>query len=984
MLGINLSDVISTIESVSTQLIVLGVVLLAAVLVTVFVNRRTVPNEARRKLVHAQTWIVTAMAAIACVGSMCFGPLSTMLSLASGEGSLTEETVAETEQLAVDIESEGIVLLKNDDSTLPLSGKKVNVFGWASTNPIYGGTGSGSMNDQYETTSILQSLTSAGIEYNTELTDFYTAYRADRPSFNVFYQDWTLPEPPVANYSDELLTNAESYSGTAIIVLARSGGEGFDLPADMGSMGDYRQFGAGTSEAVDPGETTEAVASYTNNSADYDDFQAGEGYLELSETERQMIAMVAENFEDVIVVYNGANPINLDFVDSYDNVKSVLWVPPAGQTGFEALGSVLTGAVNPSGKTTDTFVADVSAAPWQNTFGQHSYTNMSEYEFDTGFGKQTYHVTPSFVNYSEGIYVGYKYYETAAAEGVIDYDSVVQYPFAYGLSYTTFSQKMGQVNYAADGTITVDVTVTNTGSVAGKEVVEVFYNPPYNNGGIEKSVANLLDFEKTKLLEPGESQTITFSFVDEDMASYDYKGLVAEGGAYVLEAGDYVISINAGSHEVLDQATLNVASTKIYNDENDGARSSDKVAATNEFDDITPEFEILSRADHFANAETALAEPSTEMPEKYKETFVCAANYQSVNDDSDTMPTTGADNGVQLYELYGLDYDDPKWDELLDELTVDEMGNLISMAGYSNSAIESIGKASQSDVDGPSTLNNNFTGVGSIGLPSGVTVANTFSKNLAYQFGEMIGTMAQEMNVTGWYAPAMNIHRTPYSGRNFEYFSEDGVLSGTMAAQQIAGAKSKGVYAFAKHFALNDQETNRCAMLCTWADEQTMREIYLKPFEMTVKDGGTTAIMTSFNYIGNTYSASHSELLNDVLRAEWGFEGMVETDYFGGFGYQIGDQAMRAGNDAMLATISGENVIKDTTSATSVSAMRTASHNILYTAVNSWMYANGPVRVETPIWKYIYWGVTGVAAVGLVVAEVLSVRRFSRRIIAEA
>lgn len=457
------------------------------------------------------------------------------------------------------------------------------------------------------------------------------------------------------------------------------------------------------------------------------------------------------------------------------------------------------------------------------------------------------------------------------------------------------------------------------------------------------------------------------------MASYDAQA----AQAYVLEAGDYVVSVNGSSHEALDEQVVTVDETRVYSD--DEHRSSDASEVTNQFDDIAPDFETLSRADGFANYSGVTATPTTySMTEEQKSTFINASNFEIVNDDSDVMPTTGADTGVELYELYGKSYDDPMWDELLDQLTVDEMNQLIAFGGYGTAAVESIGKPRQSDVDGPSTLNNNFTGVGSIGLPSGVSVANTFNTDLARQFGEAIGDLAHEMDVTGWYAPAMNIHRTPYAGRNFEYFSEDAVLSGLMAAEQVAGARSKGVYAFIKHFALNDQETNRVAMLSTWADEQTMREIYLKPFEIAVKDGGATAVMGAFNYIGNRWASANENLLQNVLRGEWGFEGFVLTDYFGGFGYQVGDQAMRAGTDSMLATIEGANVIMDR-SATSVTAMRQSAHNILYTTVNSWLYEDGEPAVETPTWQYIYYGALAVLALGLIGLQVVAVRRFRAR-----
>ncbi|NMM94410.1 glycoside hydrolase family 3 N-terminal domain-containing protein [Bifidobacterium oedipodis] len=972
MLGINIADVINVIVSLRSQLIAIGVALAIALLVTIIINKRTVKEQSVRKLVHSETWIAAAVAVIVAVSMMLFGPLSTTLSLLSGGGRLSEETMARANDMAVDIQREGIVMLQNDDDLLPLGTGQVNVFGWASTDPIYGGSGSGSLNDQYDTTSILEGLNEAGIETNTELSDFYTDYRADRPAMSVFSQDWTLPEPPASTYSDDLLANARDFSDTAVVVLARPGGEGADLPH---RMGDIAQTGPG--EDTDSGEgDANAVAGqmggdvvYHNNSNDYQDFADDQGYLTLSQSESDMINLVTENFENVVLVYNGANDFELDFVNDYPQIKSVLWCPSAGQTGFAALGEVLSGATNPSGHSTDTFVRDFSLTPWYNNIGNFTYDNMDEFNATSFTGTST----PTFVNYVEGIYVGYRYYETAAAEGAIDYDSVVQYPFGYGLSYTTFEQEMGDVTYDSDGTISFDVTVTNTGDVAGKDAVEVFYNPPYTNGGIEKASANLVDFAKTDELEPGESQTISVEFQDEDMASYDYRNACA----YVLESGDYGISIRSDSHAIIEEQTVTVPETITYSGDNH--RSDDQSEVTNVFDDAAGDVTYLSRADHFANYDEATAAPTSySMSEEYKTTFINASNYENENNDSDEMPTTGADNGIDLVELYGKDYDDPMWDELLDELTFDDMDNLIANTGYNNAAISKINKPQQSDVDGPAALNNNFTGVGSIGLPASTVVANTFNPELATEYGEIIGDMAHEINVTGWYAPAMNIHRSAYAGRNFEYFSEDPLLSGVMAANENAGAASKGVYGFIKHYALNDQETNRNSMICTWADEQTIREIYLKPFEMAVKDGEATAVMSSYNYIGTRYAGAHPGLLNTVLRDEWGFHGFVETDYFGGLGYQVADQIIRNGGDAMLATTDTSNHITDH-SATSVIAMRNASHNILYTAVNSWIYENGQPEVVTPAWQYIYYAAVGVLGLLLVAAEVVAIRRFFKR-----
>ena len=716
--------------------------------------------------------------------------------------------------------------------------------------------------------------------------------------------------------------------------------------------------------------------TYKNNSKDYDDFQKGESFLQLSKTERDMIDLVTSNFKKVTLVYNGANTFQFDFLNDYPQIQSVVWCPPAGQTGFSALGEVLAGETNPSGKTSDTFLKNLTKSVSYNNFGKFEYTNMADKAAKyKGFTGDDVTAIPGFVNYSEGIYVGYKFYETASDEGLINYDDTVAFPFGYGLSYTSFDQKLDSVKYKG-GKVTVTATVTNTGDKAGKDVVEVYYNPPYTDGGIEKASKNLAGFEKTKELQPGESQKVTVKFDDDDMASYDYKG----AKAYMLEKGDYDISIQSDSHHVIDHKAITVKDTVTY-DSDSNTHNGDKTVATNQFDDVAGDVTYLSRADHFANYKEATAAPTNfKMSDKAKETFYNNSNYdpKKFDKDSDKMPTTGAKNGLKLSDMYGKDYDDADWDKLLDQLTFDDMDNLIANGGYGTQAVKSVGKIQLTDADGPASLNNNFTGVGSIGFPASTAFACTWNKDLAKQFGEMIGDMAHDMHVAGWYAPAMNIHRNAFSGRTFEYFSEDSLLSGVMASSEISGAKSKGVYSFMKHFALNDQETKRTEMLCTWTNEQAMREIYLKPFEMSVKEGGAQAVMSSFNYIGNTYAGADSALLQTVLRGEWGFKGFVLTDYFGGYGYQNADQEVRAGNDSMLATTKITNHITDK-SATSVKAMRQAAHNILYTAANSWQYANGEPKVATPIWKtamYVAWGVTAVLVIGL---EIVAIKRYLNR-----
>lgn len=955
MLQINMADVINVLKSLVPYLVVVGVILVLAIVISVAVNKKSVQNTAVRKLVRSETWLVVLVAMVVAVSMMLTGPVQTLLNNATAQKhELSQGTVDHANKLAAKVQTEAVTMLQNDSDNLPLKSKKVNVFGWASTNPIYGGSGSGSISAQYPKVSMLQGMKNAGIQTNTQLSKLYTNYRKTRPEFNIFKADWTLPEVPANQYSSDVISGAKKFSDQAVVVISRMSGEGVDLPTDMKKPGTI----------------------YQDNSKSYQDFQSGQSYLQLSKTEQDMLDMVTKNFQNVTLVYNGANTLQFDFLSKYPQIKSVLWCPPAGQTGFTALGQVLSGEVNPSGRTSDTFLKDLKKANNYNNFGDFKYSNVDEFAQTVPSpmgGTST--VKPTFVNYSEGIYLGYKFYETAAKEGLINYNDVVQYPFGYGLSYTKFKQSMGPISDSGDK-VSFDVTVKNTGNKAGKDVVETYYNPPYTNGGIEKASANLVALEKTKLIKPHESQKVRISFKKSDMASYDSKG----AKAYVLEKGDYDVSINADSHTVLDHAPVNIASTVAYNSKNN-THSGDKTPATNRFDDTAGDVTYLSRANHFANYSQATAAPaSLEMSNKVKSEFVNNGNYKPTDHDNanDKMPTTGAKNNVRLADLRGKSYDDPEWNKLLDEMTFKDMDNLIANGGYGTPAVKSIGKVQVSDADGPAALNNIFTKVGSIGFPSTTSFACTWSRDLNRQFGEMIGDMAHDMHVDGWYAPGMDMHRSAFSGRNFEYFSEDGELAGVMAASQIQGAKSKGVYAFMKQFALNDQETNRTSMLCTWVNEQALREVYLKPFEISVKTGGTTAAMSALNYVGPVYSGASSALLKSVLRDEWGFHGFVITDYFGGFGYQNADQIIRAGGDTMLATTKVTNNVTDH-SATSVIAMRQASKNMLYTVANSWVYQNGEPKEPTPIWRtamYVVWVVAAIAVAGL---EVITIMRYMRR-----
>lgn len=949
MISVEMEDVLAVLQLCKPYIIGIIAALVIGIVIMIACRRM---SRGKRFLIRGEAAIAMVLAVVVCVNMICFGPMSTLIGLATGNGTLSDETNEEAAEVAEEIMEDGIVLLKNE-SLLPLNEtKKLNIFGWESINPAYGGAGSGGINDLYDIVSLNQGLENAGFSINQELVDFYNNYGADNPEMSIQKQSWTLPEPPVDTYSDELIKSAKEYSDVAVVVLSRKAGEGHnDIPMDV------------------------RKAAYDNNSDEYDDFPEGEHYLQLSQTERDMVDMVCSNFDNVIVVYNGANQFELGFADEYPQIKSVVWCPGTGNVGFNALGKVFSGEVNPSGKTPDTFIYDMTTAPWWNNAEKTEYTNLADMAVE-GMNAGTAQVyAPAFTNYVEGIYVGYKYYETAAQEGAIDYDKTVQYPFGYGLSYTEFEQKMGELE-EKDGQISVDVEVTNTGDVAGKDVVEVYYKPPYTNGGIEKSSANLIEFAKTDLLQPGESQTVTVTFSIEDMASYDENN----AKAYVLEKGDYVISINSDSHTVLDQKTYTADADVVYEGEN--KRASDDTAATNVFEDAKGDVTYLSRADHFANYEEATAAPaSAELGEPYVSEYHLNSNFDKTTylNDEDVMPTTGADNGLTLADMRDADYDDPRWEKLLDQLTVDEMANMIAMAGYQTAAMDSVGKVATLDFDGPAAINNNFTGVGSIGFPIEVVVASTWNKELAQAWGECMGKISQEMGAEGWYAPGMNTHRTAFGARNYEYFSEDGVLAGNMGAKAVEGARKYGVYSYIKHFALYE---GNAKMVSVWSNEQAIREIYLKPFEISVKQGGANAVMVSWSFLGDKWTGESSNLMNTVLRDEWGFRGMALTDFFrnNGHGFMNADAALANGVDAMLSTFNGEeNNVANPEHPTAVLQMRNACKNVMYTVVSSWAYDGEHEETGMENWKKAGIGIDIVIALFMAGMEVLVIRGYKKR-----
>jgi len=951
-MGVAATDVVTYVNLLSGYIYAIMGLLVLAVVVMVAAHFLVKPGH--RHLVRWGAGLSWVLIVTILVNVICYGPMYDNVSviLNSGNRSVSPESAAASEAVIEKVGDEGIVLAEND-GLLPLSDTtKINVFGWAATNPIYGGTGSGSSSNEGNI-DILTSLKNAGFEVNQELIDMYTEYSPTRDLggnvVSVNFTNWSLPEPPVDRYTDELMNNARAFSDTAVIVLARSGGEGQDLPSDMsavisGTYDDVRQEKANGNESYNY-----YASSYTNNGG-YNDFEAGESYLELSKSERDMIDLVATNFEKVVVVVNANNPMELGFVNDYASIRSVLLAPGTGRTGMAGLGKILKGTVNPSGRTIETYVYDQKATPAYNNYGNFTYDNVDDLLEQYTQADPAFQGVLSFVNYVEGIYVGYRFYETAYAEAqagnmAFHYDDVVQYPFGHGLSYTTFTQQIQNFTENGDA-VSFDVVVTNTGSTAGKDVVEVYFTPPYNNGGIEKSAVNLIDFAKTDTLEPGGSQTIPFTILKENMASYDSSAVKTVEGGYILEAGDYTISVRADAHAELDSESFTVSSDVDYSTT---ARSSDKTAAVNQFQDYSAgNVTYLSRADGFANYAAATAAPiDFSMPDEDRAWLDAhsVAHYNPAEHDvpGDEMPTTGAKNGLKLADMVGKSYDDPQWEQLLNQMTVDEMSQLVQVGGFSTVAVKSVEKKATMDSDGTGGLNDWYAGVYGTPYPTEVLIAQTWNRDLAAEVGAAIGQEYADCRIYGWYGPAMNTHRTAFNGRNFEYYSEDGVLAGNIASAEINAAGEKGVYAYIKHFVVNDQEINRCTAQQIHLTEQALREIYMKPFEICVKnydfDNNPLAVMSSFTLIGPRYTGANSDLLNGVLRSEWGFQGMVLTDWYGSYGYQLTMDSVLNGNDIMLGFGSNARTeIENKDSATMVKALRQASKNIMYTIVHSGNY----------------------------------------------
>ena len=928
MVQVSMEDVYSNIAACTPQIIMIVVAIVGAVVTSIAVIKQEIE---KRSMIRWNSFFAAVLVIAIAINWVCLGTERSLLDqVLADEKSISDETYAASREVAEQIAEEGIVLLKNENNALPLSDtKKINVFGWGSTQPVYGGSGSGDV-DASTAVSLLQGLKDAGFELNDNLTEFYVNYRSDRPEVGMFEADWTIVQPTMEDYDNAgIIEEAKAFSDTALVVLTRSGGEGLDLPNIYSNECKYNKSQMGQDIVYSTQE---------------DDLDSSKNYLELSNREKALIDRLNSEFSNIVVIVNSANAMELGFLNDYDNVNGCLWVAGTGRYGFSSLGKILSGEVNPSGRTADTFVYDLMNTPTSNNFGEFTYENSDEITEGTGVAK--------FVNYVENIYVGYKFYETAAAEGFINYDEYVQFPFGYGLSYTSFERKIA--DFTNDGsTVTMTIDVTNTGNVAGKDVEEIFFNPPYTNGGIEKASANLIEFEKTDIIEPGKTETVTVSFQLEDMASYDSEG----HGCYVLEKGDYIVSLNSDSHNVIDSRTITVEKDVIYDDSHDGARSTDTVAATNHFDSAKGHVTYLSRKDGFANYEEATAAPSDfTMTADEMETYQCKANFDAADyDNADAqMPTTDAKNGVKLEDMKGLAFDDPKWDELLDNLTVDEMVNMVTDGGFKSTAMTSIDAPQSIDADGPAGLKSNYNSNQGTAFNAAVMIASTWNKDLAYSRGTQMGKEGRELGITGWYGPAMNTHRSAFSGRNFEYYSEDGTLAGIMGGLEVKAATEQGMMVYLKHFALNDQETNRTAGICTWTTEQALREIYLKAFESSFKDGKSLAVMSSFNSIGAQWAGSSKSLLVDTLREEWGFHGAVITDAMDPLAsfYMDLNRGIRSGLTKGLSFAADPTLVSNTEDAGTVIALRDAAHENLYAQVNS---SAMDLATGTPTWVKMFY-----------------------------
>ena len=930
----------------------------------------------------------------------------------------------EAAKTAESVMDDGIVLLKNKNNALPIAKQSaVAPMGYGYRSPIYGGTGSGSVNtsadwvytpqralgEYFNVQKDVENITLTGAAVNEVLG----APGTKDAAASSFGGDNVLRDFTAASYESQ----AEKLNGTTgIIFISRGGGEGQDVKND----------------------------GYADGTAHK---------LTLSKEEKATIKLAKAHCSKVVIIVNSSNVVELGDLASDGgeySADAILWVGGPGSVGFKSMAKVLCGEVNPSGRTADIYPSNLLNDPTNVNFGDYAYTNAK-------YGSRN--SDAHFVEYEEGVYYGYRYYETAASESAISYgvtDSTtgiattagaVVYPFGFGLSYSTFTQEFEGLT-ESNGKLVAKVKVTNTGSTAGKEVVQLYFNAPYTqkdkDAKVEKPVKNLVAFAKTDVLQPGTSTEVEVSFRVEDMASYDYTHNNGDGttGCYWLESGDYSVYLGKNSHDIWGDKTYHVGSDVYYTNAN--PRQSDKdgqskwddegnptntpakveedsastfVAATNRFEQSN-EFmnqsskTLLSRNNWNGTQPTAPTDSDKTLPQKYLDDFnsfkVDGFDYKTNSLLGDVegskvynnTPSTPDNSPLTLNSFRGKSYFDTTWNDLMNKIDfnngaqLDQLRNLFYYGAYNTAVVEAIGKVATLDYDGPQGFSSFFASGDWCAYPSEVVVASTYNQDLVEDYGHAIGQEGLSSGISGWYGPAMNTHRSPFAGRNFEYYSEDPVLAGKIAARVVSGAADEGIYAYIKHFALNDQETNRTNYICTWATEQTMREVYLKPFEIVVKEAknhlyytsdakgtkshkvirGASAVMTAFNCIGTTMASCDYNLLTNVLRNEWGFQGMVETD----FGPTVNLDAMvRSGNDFMLNASWGGDATPFATafpgvanSNTGKNAMKKALKNICYTVVNSSAYnkqaPGATFYYDMAVWKILFYtlsAVVGVAAV---------------------
>ena len=888
-----------------------------------------------------------------------------------------EESVKAGDELNVKIEQEGATLLLNENNALPIAkGSKVSVFGKNSVNLVLGGSGSGGGSGEGAAT-LFDGLKEGGIEFNPALKEFYESGesgkgRSDSPKLSDTSSSsptLDIGETPVEKYSSSLINSFKEYNDAAIVVISRLGGESWDLPRS---------------------QNVKAGGIEDNH------------YLQLDQNEYDLLDMVTSRFKKVVVVLNTLTSFQCDFIKEYNNtenkrIDALLWIGGPGKTGAKAFGSILNGDVNPSGRTVDVYSADFTKDPTWINFGDNSQANNDV--ANTAFLENGTPVSGyNMVTYEEGVYLGYRYYETRDYEEMkLDsssewYNDNVIFPFGYGLSYSSFDQKITSITGSLDsGSIDINVEVSQLNGPTGKEVVELYVSKPYFDGGIEKSYVELVDYAKTELLSTGEKQSFTFKVDAYDLASYDYNDANKNDfRGYELEAGDYTFFVSRNSHvreNAYDSKVVSLSSSLTF--EKDPVTNTPVINrfTLDNYDDIqyrlsdvivgSEKRKGMSRTDFEGTFPTPLtAEERTVMGDEL-EGFTELEKLQSflhnnTKIDSVTeMPTLGEENELILHDLLQsdgtVDFDDTRWEDILKQLTFNEMLNLVNNGAFQTIAINSIGKNLTNDSDGPIGFVNFMGGAvtaifsGNTNFATEIVIGSTWNKSLAYEMGKIVGENGlwgdtsgnNSLPYSGWYAPAVNLHRSPFSGRNFEYYSEDPILSGKMAVNVITGARSKGVYTDLKHFALNDQETNR-AGVSTFCTEQALRELYLKPFEFAVKgddnvdlvksakdDGitsfkGTTGIMSSFNRIGNKWTGGDYRLLTEILREEWGFRGLVICDYKTDNTFMDSRQMLYAGNDLILTstTITMWNNAKSD-SVQDATILKQATKNILYTVANS-------------------------------------------------